>query len=163
MKYTSSKEIRTPVNNDSMSFLLKTLEHEFKKISKTVFIKKDQLEIRQLKRSFLGLEFRKDTSTIMLRPNTEKAGYIVEMETSYKMKLFFRIENYLLLLISVITDLVIFKSPILFLFFVGWFLLWDYLEKHIYNKDVSKMKIMINDTLTTVKQIVENEDKQKKN
>ena len=146
-----------------MSFLLKTLEQEFDKISKTVSIKKDQLEIRQLKRSFLGLEFRKDTSTIVLRPNTEKTGYIVEMETSYKMKLFFRIENYLLLLISVITDLVIFKSPILFLFFVGWFLLWDYLEKHIYNKDVSKMEIMINDTLTTVKQIVENEDKQKKN
>ena len=163
MKYTSSIEIRTSVNKDSMSFLLKTLEYEFEKISKTVSIKKDQLEIRQLKRSFLGLEFRKDTSTIMLWANTEKTGYIVEMETSYKMKLFFRIENYLLLLISVITDLVIFKSPILFLFFVGWFLLWDYLEKHIYNKDVSKMTIMINDTLTTVKQIVENEDKQKKN
>ncbi len=161
MKYTSSKEIRTPVNNDSMSFLLKTLEHEFEKISQTVSLKKDQLEIRQLKRSFLGLEFRKDTSTIMLRPNTEKTGYIVEMETSYKMKLFFRIENYLLLLISVITDLVIFKSPILFLFFVGWFLLWDYLEKRIYNNDISKMKKMINDTLSLVKRIVENEVNQK--
>ena len=156
MIYTSSIEIESTVSRDSLFSIMKTTEEEFKKVSKTVSRKKDMLLVKQLERSLLGKESRKDTSRITFKSNAERNGYVVEIETRYKKTISFYFWDYLVLFLGVIVSLINPVSFALLLFFLGWHCLWRLIAYRIYSGDESKMKNMIDSTLNNIKQNVEN-------
>lgn len=158
MVFTSTVKIKSKVSKDTQSFIMKTIEVEFKKVSKSVSTKKNRMKIKQVASSVWGMGYLKDVSTIVLSSDENCNGYVIETETRYKKTISFYFWDYLCFSIMIIAW---FRFPFCLeglIGILGWLILWRLIAYFVYFGDESNMKETINNTLNTVKQTIENND-----
>lgn len=83
MNLAFSENIKFPVNEENLNAVCNTLEDEFKKISISTRKLDDGLEATAINASF-GSILRNDVSTITVKENRNKDGYVINCETVYK-------------------------------------------------------------------------------
>ena len=158
MVYTSIIKIKSKVCKDTQSFIIKTIEEEFKKVSKSVSIKKNRMKIKQINSSAWGIKYLKDISTIELSTDEDSNGYVIETETHYKKTISFYFWDYLCFSIMIMAWL---RFPFCLeelMAIIGWLILWRLIAYFVYFGDESTMKRAIKNTLNTVKQAIEKND-----
>lgn len=158
MVYTVAVKIKTKVSKGTQSFIMKTIEEEFKKVSKTVSAKKNMMKMKQIKTSAWGKGYRKDISTIALKIDEERNGYVIETETRYKKPFSFYFWDYLVFSIMIIAWTRFPFDPEGLMMIFGWLVLWRLISYCVYFGGESEMKKIINNTLNAVKQAIENND-----
>ncbi len=107
MKITSSKNIKTTVNTETLALINTVLDDELKKVSKP----SRKLSDNNFEASYICATFssivRKDKSLFKIEENYNSNGYLVTCETDYKPSIFFWIFfaiELLLIVIGLFTD-----------------------------------------------------------
>ena len=158
MVYTVTVKIKSKVSKGTQSFIMKTIEKEFRKVSKSVSTKKNRMKIKQIASSVWGMRYLKGISTITLSSDENRNVYVIETETRYKKTISFYFWDYLCFSVMILAW---FRFPFCLeelIGILGWLILWRLIAYFVYFGDESNLKETINNTLNTVKQAIENND-----